>query len=168
MEANITYKIIRVKDISFSVNEILFDPKYPTDKVQVRVNCELKFNADANYVIIELNPVYLYEYPDEEINERIFATIIVQNAFAVNDVQSLIKDGQLYLPTNLLVTLIGISISHTRALFAKTVDGTAFNGIVLPLIDPLVFSRQIFAYMFDAELLDSKKVPAKIKKKQSR
>ena len=149
MAANITFNILRIKDISFWVNEIFYDPKYPADKVQVRVNCELKFNADANYVIIELNPLYFYEYPDQDIKEHIFANITVHNTFAVNDVKSFIKGDQLYLPTEVLVTLIGISISHTRALFSKNIDGTAFNGIVLPLIDPLEFSKQIFPYMFN-------------------
>lgn len=165
MSTNITFRILRVKDISFTVNEILYDPNYPTDKTQVRVNCELKFNVEDNYVIIEMIPSYLYEYPDREIKEHIFATITVHNTFLFNDVKSFMKGDQLYLPTEVLVSLIGISISHTRALFSKSLDGTAFNGIVLPLIDPLEFSRQIFAYMFDDELLDNK-VPAKIKRKQ--
>lgn len=166
MAANIAFKVLRVKDISFWANETFYDPKYPANKTQVRVNCELKFNTDANYVIIELNPVYIYEYPDKEVKEHIFASITVHNAFEVNDVKSLVKDDQLYLPTQFLVTLMGISISHTRALFSKNIDGTAFNGIVLPLIDPLDFSKQIFSYMFDEELLEKKSAFKKQKKEK--
>jgi hypothetical protein len=146
MEDNLTYRVLRVKDTAFSVNEILYDPAFTLSKTQVRINCELKFNIDVNYVIFELNPLYLYEYPDKE---EIFASINVHNAFEVNDVKSFIKDGKLYLPPALLITLMGISISHTRALFSKSIEGTAYSGIVLPLVDPVAFCKLLFAYMFD-------------------
>lgn len=145
MDEPIVYRILRVKDISFSVNEVMFNPNYDVTKMQVRVNCELKYNAEANYLILEMNAFFLYEYPDRE---DIFADIVVHNVFEIANIKEFIQDTKVILPERLLVTLMGISLSHTRALFSKNIAGTAFNLLILPLIDPLEFSRQIFPYMF--------------------
>lgn len=160
MSTQIAYKIARVKDTSFSVNETLYDANYPADKIQIRINCEIRFNQEADFIMIDINPSYLYKKEGDGA-ELILGSINVHNAFKVKDVKDFVENDTIYIPTNFLITLVSLSISHTRALFSKNLDGTALNGIIMPIIDPVDFCKNTFGYMFDYE-------EAKNRKKQSK
>lgn len=149
METIITYKILRVKDTSFSINEKVYNHSYTEERTQVRVNCELKHNVKFNYITFEIEPTYFYLHPDGA--EDIFASTVVSNVFELSDVSQFVKDEELILPSHLLVTLLGISISHTRALFSRNMEGTVYSRLILPLIDPMAFCRTIFPQMFELD-----------------
>lgn len=144
----IEYRILRVKDTFFEVNEELYNPSYLPGQTQVRINCEIKYNIEANYVILALNAIYLYEIPGSEI---IFANIIVQNVFEIKKIARFVKEADLILPRKVLIPLLGFSLSHTRALFSKNIDGTPFNGLVLPLIEPLALAVSLFPHMLESK-----------------
>ncbi|RYD83142.1 MAG: hypothetical protein EOP53_01695 [Sphingobacteriales bacterium] len=154
MSETLTFKILRVKDTAFSVNENLHAATLSREKNQVRIDCDLKYNTDANLVMLELNAKYFFN--NEDGTEQEFAGMTVHNSYEIANVIRFMDNDNLYLPTHLLIMLVSISISHTRALFAKSLDGTAFNGIILPVIDPAGFSRHVFKEMFEHE--DLKKI----------
>jgi hypothetical protein len=43
---------------------------------------------------------------------------------------------QINIPDNILVMLLSISISHTRALMSQSVLGSKFQDVIIPLINP--------------------------------
>lgn len=145
---DVSFRIIRVKDISYDVHEKMFVPSTPAEQMKVNLVCVLSFNTDTNYVILEITASYYYE---KESVSNPFASITVQNVFQVEKVIRFVEDEDLYLPHMLISTLVGLSLSHTRALFSKSIDGTAYNNIVLPIINPVEFSRKVFPHMFRME-----------------
>ena len=148
----IEYRILRVKDISFEVNEELYNKSYSPEQTQVRINCEIKYNTEANYVILALNGIYLYVVDEKD---QIFADIIVHNVFEIKNIIRFVKGTELILPPKILVPLMGYSLSHTRALFSKCIDGTAFNGLTLPLIEPIAVATSLFPHMFEIQNADA-------------
>lgn len=147
MSEPITFKIIRVKDTSFSVTETAWNPTIPVEKKQVRISCEIRYNLDSEILMLEMMPSFLYMKDDE--SEDIYATMIVHNAFEVKDLKRFMDGEILYLPPHFLVTIVGMCISHSRALFLKALEGTPFTGTIMPVIDPVAFCKQAFKYMFD-------------------
>lgn len=143
----IHFKIKRVKELSFSVNEKLFVAQTPDNIVQCRLNCDFNFNADFNLVFIDLTSYYYYEKSKDEDQ---LASIKVQNIFEVVDLKKYVIDKELVLPAHFIVTIMSMSISHTRSLFSKNTDGTAFGGIIMPIINPTEFSKTLFPKIFES------------------
>ena len=52
-------------------------------------------------------------------------------------------------PDPFLVALFGISFTHARALFASSAGATKFAAMLLPLINPEIVFKQIFAQHLD-------------------
>jgi hypothetical protein len=142
---NISFRIMRVKDIAFSANENLFNPEKKREDIKISVNCEFRSNIEFDLIIIEIFSFYYYD-PKIEVQ---LASVTVQTAFNVVNLKKFSIDNRLKLPPNFLVTLISISLSHTRALFSKNIDGTSFTGMTMPLIHPEEFAKSIFPEIFN-------------------
>jgi hypothetical protein len=72
---------------------------------------------------------------------------IVQNVFMVKDVRRMIDPKNrevLNMPDGVLSTLLGISISHSRALLAQSAMGTSFQDIYIPLVNPDQLAKELF------------------------
>ncbi len=53
----------------------------------------------------------------------------------------------------MIITLVGLSVSHTRALFLKRLSGTALQENILPILNPAEMAKQFFPEMFQGEFL---------------
>ena len=144
----VNFKIKRIKEISFAVNERLFVLPTLDNIIQCRLNCEFNFNVDFNSLFIDLQAFYYYQ---KSLNEEQLANIKVQNIFEVIDLKKYFVEGELLLPAHFIVTIMSMSIAHTRALFSKNTDGTAFGNIVMPIINPTEFSKTLFPKVFETE-----------------
>lgn len=141
----VVFRITRVKDIAFNVNEKLYRPPTEKKNTKVRIDCELSSNPNSPIIIINIIASYYYE---DSVDQEQLASINVQNIFEIPEIKRFFIEGELMLPPNLIITLVSISISHTRALFTKNIDGTAYNGNTLPLINPEEFAKYVFPHMF--------------------
>lgn len=150
----VVFRITRVKDIAFNVNEKLYKPPTEKKNTKVRIDCELSSNPDSTIIIINIIASYYYE---DSVNQEQLAIINVQNIYEIPEIKKFFIEGELMLPPHLIITLVSISISHTRALFSKNIDGTAYNGNTLPLINPEEFAKHVFPHMFN-ETLNKKKL----------
>jgi len=149
---NLSYRILRVKDIGFNVNEnfILHDKQ--SSDIKISLSCELKIHTKSKIIVIEIFAFYYYQH---EIGKQL-ASITVQNAFTVLNLEEYDTNDRLLLPPNFLITIVSISLSHTRALFSKNIDGTVFNGIIMPLINPEEFTKSVLPEMFNGTGLASR------------
>lgn len=141
----VSFRIIRVKDIAFSVNEKIYAPPSEGKNIQVRIDCTLSSNPESSLIIIEIMAFYYY---DDSPNQDKLASITVQSFYDIVELKKFFIEEELMLPPNLITTLVSISLSHTRALFSKSIDGTAYNGNVLPIINPEEFAKYVFPHMF--------------------
>jgi hypothetical protein len=139
----------RIKELAFFINETLMRPDGSNQPLKLEVALGISFKIDLNLVFI-LVRVY-YHYPDSPPSE-IITDIQVQNVFEIEDLKKFLVNGeQLILPQDVIITLVGISYSHTRALFAKNISGTIFQDNLMTIVSPIDISKHFFPYMFNDE-----------------
>lgn len=133
----------RIKEISFHINEGLVTSN-PLFKSEIAL--QFAFNLDTNIVDIGIRVFYHYEDSTDEL-----AFIIVQNVYEVPNLKQYEDDGKLSLPPVALINLVGMSISHTRALFAARLAGTRLNNGILAIAPADEVSRHFFPYIFEKQ-----------------
>jgi hypothetical protein len=143
---NITISVKRVKDIFFSINEQLFIPD-PDKIVKIELGERLGFNLEGNLVNFILRIYFHY------LNEpEILVDIQVQNLFEISNLKQFMnKEEIMILPPKLITSIIGMSVSHGRALLLKNTAGTKWEDIVPPVTNPEHVARFFYPYMFNEE-----------------
>jgi len=141
-------QVKRIKEMFFSVNEQLHIPD-PSKLLKLELAPMLGFHVESNSVGMFTRVFYHYE--DRPINE-ILIDIKVDTRFEVLNLKDYLNEtGTLILPEDTIVTMVSLSISHTRALLAQSLSGTVWQEVIMPLINPVDISRFYFAYMFGEE-----------------
>jgi hypothetical protein len=133
----------RIKELSFHINEKLVKAETP---FQSEIGLNFGYNADSNFIEIGLKIFFHYENSKEEI-----AAIVVQNVYEIPNLSSFLIDDKIILPQEVLVNLIGMSISHSRALFAVKTAGTGLNDALFPIAPAQDVSKHFFPYIFEME-----------------
>ena len=78
-------------------------------------------------------------------NEKTFVHIKVANRFKIEKMASFMpNDNEINLPDNALITMLSLSISHTRALLARNTSGTPYENFFIPIVNPAEMAKQIF------------------------
>jgi hypothetical protein len=134
----IGFGVSRIRELAFSLNEDLFKP----DEKEVIVNYLNKLgHNDAGFVNFRLRAAFVYKnFPDEEL-----FSIEVQNIFEVRDLNKFIdKDKKLLLPGWFLITLVNMSVGHTRAILAKQTAGSIFSDKLLPVVNSTKMATAFF------------------------
>lgn len=140
----------RIKEFSFYINEGLFAHKQTENNsslLQVEFALRLAFTPETNLVFLTIRAYY--HFPGASPDE-IIADITVQNVFELPDLKRFqVAASEIILPTNVIITLVGLSISHTRAMMAKNLAGTPMQENLLAIVDPIAVARHFFPKMFE-------------------
>ncbi|TDW97596.1 hypothetical protein [Dinghuibacter silviterrae] len=143
----VQFSIKRVRDTYFQVNESLFIPD-ASKSIAIEIGHQLGFNIDSNITKLEIK-IY-FHYLDQP--QQILADIQVENYYEIPQLASFRnKDGVILFPKELIIRIVDLSISHTRALFAKNLSGTLFQEMIIQEVNPEGFAEQFFSYMFDKD-----------------
>lgn len=137
--SKVSIAILRVKELFFSLNETLFvhDPNKIV-KIELSHNLQLSDdNTKLNFVLT----VYIF-YVDSPPDQKL-AEITVQNLFHISGLITE-KDGSILLPNELLISIVNMSISHVRALFADRLGGSLYQQIILPITNPVEVAKHFF------------------------
>lgn len=132
--------IKRVKLQNFGVDESIEAPA--NNAANINIEQQLVFSIPDNLVTLTLFTKF-----SEIGTEKIFAHGVVQNSFIVKDLATMANKNNpqlLDLPDQLLVTILSISISHSRALIAASLMGTRFQDIYIPIVNPSTILHQLF------------------------
>jgi hypothetical protein len=136
----------RIKEISFSINELLLDD--PSKTIKIDMGQEFGFVLGDNLVGLTLR--MFYHYPNDLQN--ILAEINVQNIFEIENLkQFLVNETEIKLPKETITTIVGESIAHLRALLAKNLSGTALQEKLPALVDPREVANYFYPQMFEAD-----------------
>lgn len=158
-----------IKEISFFVNEgrVINEQHLPTNErkeILVQMTAIIAFNLIEN--IVKFTPKAWYHYKDSP--EAELASIEVENTFKIVDLKNFInKDNKIDFPSGTWVSIVSLSISHTRALFTKHLAGTALQMVMMPIMNPYDVAKQYFPESFEKIPTESveqnkvKKVPKK-------
>jgi hypothetical protein len=137
------FTIIRVKDISFSVNEKTNVDDPLQQEIKIDLNVQLSTVEEKN--IIDITTRVFLHHP--ETPQVVLADTYVENLFEVADIKKFITSKGLMIPPELLISMLSISISHTRALLAKNISGTFYEDFILPIVDPVSVASHFFPNM---------------------
>jgi hypothetical protein len=136
--------IQRIKDVSFEIKENLY--REDDEIIGYNIGHTIGFNSALNFVNLKL--IVIYSYPDTP-EETIFK-IEVENIFEISNLNKYLPKSNeitvenMKVPSEILIAIVGISISHTRALLAKNLSGTAFGDIYLPVLSSLELAKFFF------------------------
>jgi hypothetical protein len=125
---DIQYGIRSIKEISYSINDSI--PVTEKD-LQLSIANKVEFNEKVN----EINITPLIKYSNAKLKKEILK-IEISNVFEIKDMkkfQSKSKKVPFDFPEDFINSLIGVSISHTRALLARNTSGTKLEKFILPL-----------------------------------
>ena len=130
--------ITKIKDIEFFVDENI--TVNSNELVSINFEVNLNLNAELKLIDLILGVRYLYE------NEQCFLRIKTSNVFVIPTFDQFERDNNMnpLLPDSLLVTMLSLSISHTRALLAKNCLGTKFVDYYIPIVNPSELAADLF------------------------
>lgn len=137
------FSVRKISVVGSHINEKLYRQK--GEVVRVNYNQLLTYSP-LGLIDFTLGVSYLYE---DKPNEILFATE-VQTVFEIPNIKEYInaQTNALTIPTDLLVMIVSISVSHTRALLARQCAGTIYNDILLPIVNPLEMAQAFFPERF--------------------
>lgn len=143
-----------VKNIEFTIKGILvtkfsLDLKEELIKRQAQ---EPNFN-EYTFEVNVLNQGYIKEnILNSMISMKVFldkekktelGNISISNIFEINKLNEFVneKENSLNLPDSFEASIIGISLSHTRAIFVTKCAGTFLQNAVMPILNPTEFLK---------------------------
>ncbi len=136
-EITIQVGLKKIKDIEFSVNE----------EIKVKGDFGLNISQHTNFNIPDKIIELILEIDFFTKDNQHFLHSKTSNQFHVPNIEEFktSENPEEYnLPEPLLVTILGLSISHSRALIAKNSLGTIFSEIYLPIVNPVELAKQLF------------------------
>jgi hypothetical protein len=111
------------------------------DSVDAPPPQELKINLQQtiNYSLADLTITLSLTMSFNASKDVLFMEGTSQNIFIIQELPKMVhpeNPDQINIPDNILVMLLSISISHTRALMSQSALGSKFQDIIVPLINP--------------------------------
>jgi hypothetical protein len=122
----------RISNIELIKTEIYVQKSVPDD---YKCTISLNTNIDTEAGLIACNVTTLFH--GKELEEK-YAEIVTRVSFLVKNIApAIIKnpDNTVNVDTNLLLTVISISISTTRGIVYSSLRNTTVNNAIMPLFD---------------------------------
>ena len=129
--------IQKIKELSFFVNESLGKD---CTQAEMNVQAKLHFDMSSDSLIFQIAITYAND------QKQLFASVETLNHFLLDNMaqfQSAKEPDKLDIPEDVLVLVLSISYSHTRALLASHLNGTAMEQFILPIINPGQLLKQL-------------------------
>ncbi len=143
----IRISITHIKEISFFIMENLIATEDQAKEILVDFMGQTGFHSEKNLFNFTLKAWYHYKEDETKI-----AAIEVANIFFIENIKNFIDDkNEINFPASLWVTIVGLSISHTRALFSKSLSGTVLQNVIINITDPVKIAQQFFPKSFEGE-----------------
>jgi hypothetical protein len=138
------YGIAKVKTISFFVNEVAYinDPKK-----EVRVQMSHVFGTSPEFGLVDFRLSTFFLYPERP--DQILSEIVVQNVFSIQNFSKYHKGNFTTFPSEFILSMISMSISHSRALYINQLSGTLFQDFMLPITNSLDAAKHFFPTLFN-------------------
>ncbi|MEO6978427.1 MAG: hypothetical protein ABI113_08610 [Mucilaginibacter sp.] len=130
----------RIKSRYFSIDEF----NIANDAVfKVEFSHVLMIDSVANLIFFDLK--VWYSIPQNENQNRVVLDCLVQNIFEVANIKSFKQDdGMIKLPNEILINIVSMAITHTRAVVAINTAGTVFQDTLIPVVDPVEATMAFF------------------------
>lgn len=135
-EIEIGFGIQRIHNLMTYINEI---ESFDIDNLSIAYGLEFNFNLDTNSVFFVIAvKISLKENDFTIIESKVLTEFIVENLKKYVEV-----DETLSIPTEAVETMFSISFTHTRAILSQTTNGSKFQKIILPIVNPRDLLKKI-------------------------
>ncbi len=142
------------QNISFSIKNI-FVTKFTLDLKEelIKLQVQKPDYSEYTFEVKVVNQGYINDnILNSMINMNVFldkdkkielGEIAISNIFEIKDLKSYLdeKGNSLNLPAPFEASIIGISLSHTRAIFITKCAGTFLQNAVIPILNPSEFLK---------------------------
>lgn len=131
------FAIKRIKELAFNINQA----EEISQDFEFGFGVLINFDIEASSFELQI----LTDLVNKE-NKKSFVHITVSNVFYIEDLKKYVRsDGVTFdIPDMALISMLSISISHTRALMAKNTFGTAYENHFIPIVNPTEMAKEIF------------------------
>jgi len=133
-------KISNIKTLSFVVDDTGLAA---TDLIRMDFNHMINLSISENFVVFTLMTTFVVVEGD---NERMVLDCAIQNVFEVDDLKQYAneKELKLELPPTITISMVGLAISHARAIISGLTKGTNLQGFIIPIVDPVKTAAAFF------------------------
>lgn len=131
--------IKEIKETYFLIREELYIPD-PTKMVKIELYHRIGVNTEAKRVKFTLGSYIHYFEKSDKLAEMAIDTVFE----LPNMNQYQMKNTEMILPSDVLLTMVRESIGHLRALFFVKLKGTPYHNIIIPHDD----TEKVTAYFF--------------------
>lgn len=127
--------ISKIREIEFSMAQ---SSEFTEANYTIAYNSEFNVNANTFEIQLVADLVPLS-------GEKPVLHIKVSNLFVVDNLAAFYSEQtkRVNIPNVLFVTMLSISITHTRALLARNTSGTYYEKYLLPIVNPADMVGQI-------------------------
>jgi hypothetical protein len=139
----LTPHFINVKKIK-TISLFLDEYNIPQDVI-FKIDFNRTYNIDVTQNLVALNLGVTYSIPNGESSNRKVLECFIHNLFEVENIKAFVDEhGVVKLPLDMLSSLVGLSISQSRAVLSIHTAGTAFGETLIPVINPIEFTKKLF------------------------
>lgn len=140
-KVDVTIRISSIKTLKFSLDNT--DEARNADRKSFHFNISLATTINPQLKIIGFD-VIQDVYLDQELTNKV-CELISRIEFEILNFDDIILDDKqlkkLKIPDQLMTTLISISLSTARGIFASKVEGSALEGVYMPIVNPAAFKK---------------------------
>lgn len=126
---NIGYGIRSIQETSFHFSPPEHKPA--PSAVGVGISYTLSFVEKDNSANVVIDITYLNNKTKDE-----YCKISILNAFEIIELKKYKQKEDYDLPIDFIALIVGISISHTRAILSTKTRGTVLGEFILPILNP--------------------------------
>ncbi len=132
--------ITKIKDFAFTINESLYRGEKEPVSIDFENNISLKKEENQLSLIFGV----VYYYPDTPSN-TVLLTAKIENVFLIENLNKFVDaKGDITFPRQMWVTIVSLSVTHARALIAKNCAGTVLQSTLLPIVNPVELTTNLF------------------------
>jgi len=131
-----SFEILKIKELSYNYKTLETKDIESFNKENLYIGFKLAFEkATGNIFIVRITATYEYK-KDDSINIEVLS-IECEFRFEIGDLSEvlILHDTDFELPSSIMETMVGISVSTIRGMIAVKTAGTFLSDFPLPLID---------------------------------
>jgi len=127
----------------FSINEKSYRHDVFTNPIRIDFQPIIGFTVKKN--LLDFTIRIFFRYPD---SDEILLDFHLQNLFEIENLNQFINGQNIIFPKEAWVTIVGLCVSHARAILFNMSAGTIYQEIMLPIANASDLAKTLFPDAF--------------------
>ena len=134
-------QIVKIKQTAFFIDEKI--NLNPEELHGFKLDFKTAFNLESSLFEFKLR----ITFTPEKNSEIIFMRSEIENVFFIKELEKYLNPAnpnEIDLPSDVLITIVSLAISHSRAIAACNIGGTVYDGMILPILNSIDVATNFF------------------------